>query len=150
MKAKVMAGGLSHGQRRDNGARLLSWLISPSSAPSRSAAPGASAARGPSFLPVLPRQERRRSFGRGKHGVLRTRADRASGNLAQQVDALIEDITKTIKELGGHACKTEYWGLRNLTYRIKKNRKGHYALINIDAPPAVVHELERRCASTKT
>jgi small subunit ribosomal protein S6 len=62
----------------------------------------------------------------------------------QQVDALIEDITKTIKELGGQTSKTEYWGLRNLTYRIRKNRKGHYALINIDAPPTAVHELERR------
>jgi small subunit ribosomal protein S6 len=62
----------------------------------------------------------------------------------QQVDALIEDITKTIKDLGGVTSKTEYWGLRNLTYRIRKNRKGHYALINIDAPPTAVHELERR------
>ncbi|MEZ5996446.1 MAG: 30S ribosomal protein S6 [Hyphomonadaceae bacterium] len=62
----------------------------------------------------------------------------------QQVDALVEDITKTIKELGGATGKTEYWGLRNLTYRIRKNRKGHYALINIDAPAAAVHELERR------
>jgi len=62
----------------------------------------------------------------------------------QQVDTLIEDLTKTIKELGGHTTKTEYWGLRNLTYRIKKNRKGHYALINIEAPAPVVHELERR------
>jgi len=62
----------------------------------------------------------------------------------QQVDALVEEITNTVKELGGHTSKTEYWGLRNLTYRIKKNRKGHYALINIDAPAPVVHELERR------
>jgi small subunit ribosomal protein S6 len=62
----------------------------------------------------------------------------------QQVDALVEDITKTIKELGGAPGKTEYWGLRNLTYRIRKNRKGHYALINIDAPATAIHELERR------
>lgn len=62
----------------------------------------------------------------------------------QQVDALIEDITKTITDLGGKVGKTEYWGLRNLTYRIRKNRKGHYALINIDAPAPAVHELERR------
>jgi small subunit ribosomal protein S6 len=62
----------------------------------------------------------------------------------QQVDALVEDITKTIQDLGGHVGKTEYWGLRNLTYRIRKNRKGHYALINIDAPAPAVHELERR------
>ncbi len=61
----------------------------------------------------------------------------------QQVETLIEDIKKTITDQGGHVGKTEYWGLRNLTYRIRKNRKGHYALINIDAPAAAVHELER-------
>ena len=62
----------------------------------------------------------------------------------QQVDALLEDITKTIKALAGATSKAEYWGLRNLTYRIRKNRKGHYALVNIDAPAPAVHELERR------
>ena len=61
----------------------------------------------------------------------------------QQVETLIEDIKKTITDQGGHVGKTEYWGLRNLTYRIRKNRKGHYALVNIDAPAAAVHELER-------
>jgi len=62
----------------------------------------------------------------------------------QQVDALVEDITKTIQEQGGTVGKSEYWGLRNLAYRVRKNRKGHYCLLNIDAPPAAVHELERR------
>ncbi|MBY0563280.1 MAG: 30S ribosomal protein S6 [Hyphomonadaceae bacterium] len=62
----------------------------------------------------------------------------------QQVDALVEDITKTVKELGGQVGKTEYWGLRNLTYRIRKNRKGHYAMLNIDCPANAVAELERR------
>jgi small subunit ribosomal protein S6 len=62
----------------------------------------------------------------------------------QQVDALVEEITKTAKDLGGHVGKTEYWGLRNLTYRIRKNRKGHYCLVNLDCAPAVVQELERR------
>lgn len=62
----------------------------------------------------------------------------------QQVDALVEDITKTIKELGGDVTKNEYWGLRNLTYRIRKNRKGHYAMLNLDCPAPAVHELERR------
>jgi small subunit ribosomal protein S6 len=62
----------------------------------------------------------------------------------QQVDALIEDITRTVQELGGEVKKNEYWGLRNLAYRVRKNRKGHYALINLDAPAAAVHELERR------
>ncbi|NWG53130.1 MAG: 30S ribosomal protein S6 [Hydrogenophilaceae bacterium] len=62
----------------------------------------------------------------------------------QQVDALVEDVTHTINELGGKVGKTEYWGLRNLAYRVRKNRKGHYCLINIDASPEAVHELERR------
>ena len=62
----------------------------------------------------------------------------------QQVDALVEDVTKTITDLGGKVSRTEYWGLRNLAYRIRKNRKGHYALLNLDCPPAAVHELERK------
>jgi small subunit ribosomal protein S6 len=62
----------------------------------------------------------------------------------QQVDALVEDITNTIKGLGGHVGRTEYWGLRNLTYRIRKNRKAHYSLLNLDCPATAVHELERR------
>jgi small subunit ribosomal protein S6 len=62
----------------------------------------------------------------------------------QQVEALVEEISKTIRDLGGHIGKTEYWGLRNLTYRIRKNRKGHYSLLNLDCPAPAVHELERR------
>lgn len=62
----------------------------------------------------------------------------------QQIDALIEDTTRTIQELGGMVGKTEYWGLRNLAYRVNKNRKAHYALMNIDAPAPAIHELERR------
>lgn len=61
----------------------------------------------------------------------------------QQVDTLLEEIGKTVTDLGGIVAKTEYWGLRNLTYRIRKNRKGHYALLNLDCPAAAVHELER-------
>ena len=62
----------------------------------------------------------------------------------QQVDALLEDLTKTVTDLGGKIEKTEYWGLRNLQFRVRKNRKGHYCLVNIDGPPTAVHELERR------
>jgi small subunit ribosomal protein S6 len=62
----------------------------------------------------------------------------------QQVDVIVEEITKTIQDLGGRVAKTEYWGLRNLTYRIRKNRKGHYALLGLDCPAPAVHELERR------
>ena len=62
----------------------------------------------------------------------------------QQVDALVEDITKIVTERQGKVSKTEYWGLRNLAYPIKKSRKAHYSLINIDAPGDAIHELERR------
>jgi small subunit ribosomal protein S6 len=49
-----------------------------------------------------------------------------------------------IEANGGHIAKIEYWGLRNLTYRIKKNRKGHYSLMAIDAPAPAVKEMERQ------
>jgi small subunit ribosomal protein S6 len=62
---------------------------------------------------------------------------------AQQAQALAEAFTQVIGEQGGNVAKVEYWGLRNLAYRIKKNRKGHYLHMNIDAPPAAVAELER-------
>ena len=62
----------------------------------------------------------------------------------QQVEGLVEDITKIIEGENGKVGKTEYWGLRNLAYPINKVRKGHYSLMNIDAPAAAVQELERR------
>lgn len=60
-----------------------------------------------------------------------------------QVDALTEQFSGIITGAGGTVGKTEYWGLRNLAYRIKKNRKGHYVLLNIDAPHEAVAEMER-------
>ncbi len=62
----------------------------------------------------------------------------------QQVEALTKEYTGVIEELGGKVGKTEYWGLRSLAYKIKKSRKAHYTLINIDAPPAALSEMERR------
>ena len=62
---------------------------------------------------------------------------------SSQVDALTEQFTTIITENGGSVAKTEYWGLRNLAYRVKKNRKGHYVLMNIDAPAAAILEMER-------
>lgn len=62
---------------------------------------------------------------------------------AAQVDSLADRFSDLIKEQGGEVTKKEYWGLRNLAYRIKKNRKGHYVLFNIDAPSEAVLELER-------
>jgi small subunit ribosomal protein S6 len=61
-----------------------------------------------------------------------------------QVDALADQFSTILGENGGALKKKEYWGLRSLAFRIKKNRKGHYVLLNIDAPPAAVHELERQ------
>ena len=60
-----------------------------------------------------------------------------------QVDALADAFTQLVADNGGEIKKREYWGLRSLAYRIKKNRKGHYTLLNLDAPPAAVKELER-------
>ena len=55
-------------------------------------------------------------------------------------------VVALIEEGGGHIAKIEYWGLRNLTYRIRKNRKGHYSLLAIDAPATAVKEMERQLA----
>jgi small subunit ribosomal protein S6 len=63
---------------------------------------------------------------------------------ATQADTLAETFSNVITEQGGKVTKKENWGLRNIAYRIKKNRKGHYVLLNIDAPPAAVQEMERQ------
>jgi small subunit ribosomal protein S6 len=60
-----------------------------------------------------------------------------------QVDALAADFTKIIETGGGKVTKTEYWGLKTISYLIKKNRKAHYILLNIDAPYPAVAEMER-------
>jgi small subunit ribosomal protein S6 len=60
-----------------------------------------------------------------------------------QVDALADSFTQLIADNGGAVKKREYWGLRNLAYRMRKNRKGHYVLMNLEAPAAAVAELER-------
>ena len=62
----------------------------------------------------------------------------------QQVETIADNIVTTLGEHGGAVVKREYWGLRGLAYRIKKNRKGHYSLLTIDAPPAAVKEMERQ------
>lgn len=69
----------------------------------------------------------------------------ARQDLAQnQVDALAETSTKIIEDNGGKVVKTETWGLRNIAYRVKKNRKAHYVMLDIDAPAPAIAELERQ------
>ena len=63
---------------------------------------------------------------------------------SQQVDGLVDLITAVIEENKGKISKTEYWGLKSLAYRVKKNRKGHYTLMNIEAEHEAIAEMERR------
>jgi small subunit ribosomal protein S6 len=63
---------------------------------------------------------------------------------AQQVEGLVQEFRAIIEGRGGTIGKTEYWGLKSLAFRIKKNRKAHFSLVNIDAPPDAVAELERQ------
>jgi small subunit ribosomal protein S6 len=69
----------------------------------------------------------------------------ARQDLAQaQVDTLAETATKIIEDNKGKVVKTETWGLRGLAYKIAKNRKAHYVMLEIDAPGNVIAELERQ------
>ena len=61
----------------------------------------------------------------------------------QQVEELTAQLSGVISQMGGKVAKTEYWGVKSLTYRIRKNRKAHMTLLNVDAPPAAVNEIER-------
>lgn len=63
---------------------------------------------------------------------------------SQQVEELTNQITGVITGLGGKITKTENWGVRSLTYRMKKNRKAHFVLLNIDGPATIVNEIERQ------
>ena len=60
-----------------------------------------------------------------------------------QVDGIIEQLKQIAEDNGAKVTKEEYWGLKTMAYRIKKNRKGHYVLFNIDGPGAAVKEMER-------
>jgi len=69
----------------------------------------------------------------------------ARQDLAQaQVDAITENATKILTDNGGSVVKAETWGLKSLAYRIAKNRKAHYVMLEVDAPAAAVAELERQ------
>ena len=60
-----------------------------------------------------------------------------------QFETLLEKFTEVIKSFKGEIKKREHWGIRNLAYKINKNRKGHYMLLNIDGPPEAIQEYER-------
>jgi len=62
----------------------------------------------------------------------------------QQVEAVADQVATQLETEGGTIDKREYWGLRSLSYRIKKNRKGHYMLLGLSAKPASVNEVERQ------
>ena len=63
---------------------------------------------------------------------------------ASQTEGLTETFSQIITEQGGNIVSVENWGLRSIAYRINKNRKGHYVLMNIDAPAPALHEMERQ------
>jgi len=62
----------------------------------------------------------------------------------QQVDELTNQYKGVIAQMGGNVSKMEYWGVKTLTYRIRKNRKAHFTLMNVEAPPAALVEVERQ------
>ena len=71
--------------------------------------------------------------------TLITRQDLSRADITKLTDSL----TAIIEQGGGKVVKNEYWGLRTLAYRIRKNRKGHYAMLGIDAPAAAIKEMGR-------
>ena len=62
---------------------------------------------------------------------------------AAQAEQLSKDLTKIVSSNSGEIKRQEYWGLRNLAYKIRKNRKGHYTMFHIEAPASTIEELER-------
>ena len=62
---------------------------------------------------------------------------------ASQVKDIVDNLSNVIKNQGGEVVRVDNWGLKNLAYRIKKNRKGHYVLLNFSAPATAISEFER-------
>jgi small subunit ribosomal protein S6 len=62
----------------------------------------------------------------------------------QQVDELTAQLKAVIEQMGGTVASSEYWGVKSLSYRLRKNRKAHFTLMNVDAPPAALAEIERQ------
>jgi small subunit ribosomal protein S6 len=63
---------------------------------------------------------------------------------AQQVEELTAQFKGIAEEMGGKITKTEQWGVKSLSYRLRKNRKAHFTLLNFDAPSAALNEIERQ------
>ena len=63
---------------------------------------------------------------------------------AQQVEDLTAQFKAVIEQMGGKVAKTEQWGVKSLAYRLRKNRKAHFTMFNIDSPPAALNEIERQ------
>src|ERR1051326_2958632 len=63
---------------------------------------------------------------------------------AQQIEELTAQYKGVIEQMGGKIAKSEYWGVKTLTYRMRKNRKAHFTLMNVDAPAAAIAEVERQ------
>jgi small subunit ribosomal protein S6 len=63
---------------------------------------------------------------------------------SQQVDALVDQFKQIVEQAGGRLAKVEPWGVKSLSYRIQKNRKAHFTLMNIEAPPPAIAEVERQ------
>ena len=62
----------------------------------------------------------------------------------QQVETLVDHFKSVVAENGGEVGKVEYWGLKSIAFRLKKNRKAHYTLMNINAPGDAIAEMERQ------
>ena len=79
---------------------------------------------------------------------------------AQQVEDLTAQFKGIFEQMGGKVAKTEQWGVKSLSYRLRKNRKAHFTLLNVEAPAAALNEVERQeriiadgpssCSSTRT
>ncbi len=67
----------------------------------------------------------------------------------QQVEELTAQLKGVVEGLGGTVAKTEYWGVKSLSYRLRKNRKAHFTLMNLDAPPPAINEIERLGAAQR-
>ena len=116
------------------------------------AGPHGSTSRVPAFLSFRAFPERHEGLGAGSaqpvegtrmplyEHVYLARQDLSQ----QQVDELTAHYKGIIEQMGGSVAKMEYWGVKSLTYRIRKNRKAHFTLLNVDAPPAAIGEVERQ------